>query len=161
VTTLREQVINPPSASSFVSMLLRGLTGVVVVSVFLTFLLSRFSGGIGGFGLVGSVVILGCLWMLVVALQSLGEPMLVINEDGLVVRRWGSRLFHVGQGRRYPLQVLNPVEVVVTGARGGRSRVVQLSLSDYSGIPHRIRFFFISLARFESALAQSGYRDLG
>ena len=85
--------------------------------------------------------------------------MLVLKGDGLVVRRWASRLSHIGHGRRYPIQVLNPVEVVVHG-RGGRTRIVQLSLFDYSGLPHRIRFYFITLARFEAALAQSGYRYL-
>jgi hypothetical protein len=85
--------------------------------------------------------------------------MLVLKGDGLVVRCWASRLSHIGQGRRYPLQVLNPVEVVVHG-RGGRTRIVQLSLFDYSGVSHRIRFYFITLARFEAALAQSGYRYL-
>jgi hypothetical protein len=154
---LREQVINAPSISSFATKYFKGLVGVVVLAAVATFLLPRFSGLSGGSGLPGWVLILGGIWTLVLALQSLGEPMLVMKEDGLVVRRWGSRLFHIGEGKRYPPQALNPTEIVVTGARGGRSRVVQLSLCDYSGVPHRIRFFFITLTSFQSALAQSGY----
>jgi hypothetical protein len=76
-------VINPPSISRFATKFLKGLVGVVVLAVVATFLLSRFSGVSGGSGLVGWVLILGGIWTLVLALQSLAEPMLVMKEDGL------------------------------------------------------------------------------
>ena len=153
---MSEQVMNAPSLSRFASPFLRGLVGVVALSAVFTFLWSR---SVPGSGFAVSFLILGAFWFLIVTLQSCVEPMLVLKGDGLVVRRWASRLSHIGHGRRYPIQVLNPVEVVVHG-RGGRTRIVQLSLFDYSGVPHRIRFYFISLASFEAALAQSGYRHL-
>lgn len=147
------QVINPPSISGFTYVFLKGMIGVAVLAVAFTFFSSGFSGLTSGSELAKAVLLLGGIWMLVLGLQSLYEPMLIREQDALVVRRWGSQLLHIGEGQRYPLQVLRPMEVVVTGARGGRSRVVQLSLQDYSGYQHRVRFFFVTLAGFQSASA--------
>ena len=98
--------MNAPSISRFASPFLRGLVGVVALSAVFTFL---WSWSVPGSGFAVSFLIFGGFWFLIVTLQSCVEPMLVLKGDGLVVRRWASRLSHIGHGRRYPVQVLDPV----------------------------------------------------
>jgi hypothetical protein len=133
---------------------LRGAAAAAIVASISSVLLFRSSGETFARSVVTLFPLLSALFAIVVGLQSLFEPMLIVREDGIVVRKWGARRLRLG-GRKFPPQELNPEEVPLRG-RGGRTRVVQLSLWDGSGGVHKIRFFFIKLADFQSALDRIG-----
>jgi hypothetical protein len=151
---MRPVVINPPSIRALLSAWIRGTVGACMLAAVLALLVRPSFGYNLVPPLVPLVAVLVALWTVVVLIQSLTEPTLTINEDGIAVRYWAAKVLRL-DGRQYPPQPIDPEEVTLRGGRGGRTRAVQLSLRDTSGRIHQVRFFFISLANFQSALGQS------
>lgn len=145
------RLVNPPSLATVAAAYVKG---VVMTAVGAAVLLLLFRG-LNGFSLSGYlplIALLSGLWLLIIAVSSLFEPVLLITPDAISISSWGARLFRNNTWRSYPMQPLNP-----EWRRGGRGgSYIRMYLRDSTGYPRRVLFHFVGLDDLQAALMQAG-----